>query len=63
MIYVATGVSFKTASAQAKAANLGHLSSVAIMKRLRKSKKWLHHMCLSLFCSEELNNHRLKPVG
>ncbi len=56
MIYIATGVSFRTTSAQAKAANLGNMSDVAIMKRLRKSKKWFHNMCLSLFQNEEISN-------
>ena len=34
---------------RAQKANLADLSDVALLKRLRKSKDWLHALCVRLF--------------
>lgn len=49
MIHVGCGYSLRETSARAKLANLADLSDVALIKRLRKAKDWLHSLCISLF--------------
>lgn len=49
LIHVGCGYSLKETVLRARKANLASLSSVAFMKRLRKSGPWLKMMCLALF--------------
>ena len=49
LIHVACGCSLRETTARAKAANLAEMSDVALLKRLRKCKAWLHSLCSALF--------------
>jgi len=49
MIHVGCGYSLRETVARAKIANLANLTDVALVKRLRKAKEWLHELCLALF--------------
>lgn len=49
MIHLGGGHSLRETIARAKLANLADISDVALIKRLRKSKDWLHGMCVALF--------------
>jgi hypothetical protein len=49
LIHVGCGYSLKETVLRARKASLANLSSVALMKRLRKSAPWLRMMCLALF--------------
>ena len=55
MIHVGCGYSLRETVVRAKRANLASLSDVALLKRLRKSKDWLHALCCRLF--EERSLH------
>jgi len=48
LLHVARGFSLRETVAQARVANLANVSSVALMKRLRKSEPWLRGLCLAL---------------
>lgn len=49
LIHLACGYSLRETAVRAKRSGLADLSSVALWKRLRKSKDWLHSLCLALF--------------
>lgn len=49
LIHVGCGYSLKETVLRARQADLADLSSVALMKRLRKAAPWLRQMCLALF--------------
>ena len=49
LIHVACGYSLRETVVRARQASLADLSDVALLKRLRKSKDWLHGLCVSLF--------------
>ncbi len=49
MIHLGCGYSLRETAARAKMANLANISDVALLGRLKKSKDWLHGMCVSLF--------------
>lgn len=49
LIHVGCGYSLRETVLRARTANLADLTSVALMKRLRKSGPWLRMMCLALF--------------
>ena len=49
LIHLGCGHSLRETVVRAKKANLADLSDVALLKRLRKSKDWLHALCLQLF--------------
>lgn len=49
LIHVGCGYSLRETVVRARRANLAQLSDVALLKRLRKSARWLHQICLSLF--------------
>lgn len=49
LIHIACGYSLRETVVRAKKAQLADLSDVALLKRLRKSRDWLHTLCVSLF--------------
>jgi hypothetical protein len=49
LIHLGCGHSLRETVVRAKQANLADLSDVALLKRLKKSKDWLHAMCVKLF--------------
>ena len=49
MIHLACGYSLRETAIRARKAQLADLSDVALLKRLRKSKDWLYHLCKILF--------------
>lgn len=49
LIHFACGYSLRETVVRARAAGLGDMTDVALLKRLRKSEAWLHAMCVKLF--------------
>jgi len=49
LIHVGCGYSLKETVLRARQADLADISSVALMKRLRKAAPWLRQMCIALF--------------
>lgn len=49
LIHIGCGYSLRETVVRAKKAQLGDLSDVALLKRLRKCKEWLLAMCVALF--------------
>ena len=49
LIHVGCGYSLRETAVRAREANLAQISDVAVLKRLRKSKSWLHQLCTRLF--------------
>jgi len=49
LIHLACGYSMRETVSRAKLARLADITDVAFLKRLRKSKDWLHSMCVALF--------------
>jgi hypothetical protein len=49
LIHIGCGHSLRDAATRATLAGLGDISDVALLKRLRKAKDWLHSLCVSLF--------------
>lgn len=48
LIHIGCGYSLRETVARAKMANLADISDVALVKRLRKAKDWLHGLCVAL---------------
>ena len=48
MLHLACGYSLRETAVRARAAKLADLSDVAVLKRLRKSKRWLQALCCRL---------------
>jgi hypothetical protein len=48
LLHLACGYSLRETAVRAREARLADLSDVAVLKRLRKSKDWLHALCLRL---------------
>jgi hypothetical protein len=55
MLHFGCGLSMRETVTRAKEAKLAELSSVALFKRLRKSREWLYQMCCALFEERGLN--------
>lgn len=55
LMHVGCGYSLRETSARAAQADLADLSDVALLKRLRKSKDWLHAMCEALFAQRAVD--------
>jgi len=55
LIHLGCGCSLRETVVRAREARLADLSDVALLKRLRKSGDWLHHLCLGLFAERGLN--------
>lgn len=49
LMHLGCGFSMRETVVRAQEANLGDLSDVALLKRLRKSQEWLHRLCCALF--------------
>lgn len=49
LMHVGCGYSLRETATRAKLANIADISNVALVKRLRKAKDWLHNMCAALF--------------
>ena len=49
LIHIACGYSMRETVTRAKLSGLADISDVAFLGRLRKSKDWLHSLCVSLF--------------
>ena len=49
MLHFGCGYSLRETVVKAHQANIASLSDVALLKRIRKSKEWLHQLCLLLF--------------
>jgi hypothetical protein len=49
MLHFGCGLSMRETVARAKQASLAEISSVALFKRLRKSRQWLYELCRALF--------------
>lgn len=55
LIHLGCGCSLRETVVRAREARLADLSDVALLKRLRKSGDWLHHLCLGLFAERRMN--------
>ena len=55
LMHLGCGFSLRETMVRAKQAHLADLSDVALLKRLRKSKPWLHQLCCSLFAERALS--------
>ena len=64
LIHIGCGYSLRETVTRAKRANLADISDVALIKRLRKAKDWLHSICVALFEEQgiALNNTSDFPV-
>lgn len=60
LIHVGCGYSLRETVARAKVANLADISDVALAKRLRKAKDWLHSLCMALL---EEQGIALEPIN
>lgn len=49
LMHLGCGYSLRETVVRARETELADLSDVALLKRLRKSKDWLHRLCLALF--------------
>src|SRR5882672_2058895 len=49
LMHLGCGFSMRETAVRARLAELADLSDVALLKRLRKSKDWLHQLCCALF--------------
>ncbi len=58
MLHFGCGLSMRETVTRAKQARLAKLSSVALFKRLRKSREWLYELCRALF-----EERGIKPAG
>lgn len=48
LIHLAQGCSLRETAVRAKRGGIAQVSDVAILKRLRTSERWLHHLCAAL---------------
>ena len=55
LLHLGCGYSLCETAVRASKANLADLSDVALLKRLRKSKDWLHALCVALFQEQGVN--------
>jgi len=49
LMHIGCGYSLRETVTRAKLANLADITDVALIKRLRKAKDWLHSLCVALF--------------
>jgi hypothetical protein len=56
LLHLGGGYSLRETVVRAKAAQLADLSDVALLKRLRKSKDWLHQLCGALLAERGLRS-------
>lgn len=53
LLHLGCGFSLRETATRAKQADLADISDVALLKRLRKSKDWLHRLCVTLFSEQQ----------
>lgn len=53
LLHLGCGYSLRETATRAKQASLADISDVALLKRLRKSKDWLHALCATLFAEQQ----------
>jgi hypothetical protein len=54
LMHLGSGFSLRETAVRARQAELADLSDVALLKRLRKGKDWLHELCCGLFTERGL---------
>ena len=54
LLHLACGYSLRETAVRARESGLAQLSDVALLKRLRKSKNWLHGLCRQLLDEQRL---------
>ncbi|OGL42452.1 MAG: hypothetical protein A2161_04960 [Candidatus Schekmanbacteria bacterium RBG_13_48_7] len=57
LIHIACGHSMRETVIRAKMANLANITDVGFLGRLRKSKDWLHSLCVALFEDQGISLH------
>jgi hypothetical protein len=62
LMHLGCGFSLRETVVRARRARLANLSDVALLKRLRKSKDWLHQLCCDLFQERGLQKAAANPV-
>lgn len=64
LVHLGCGYSLRETVVLARQAGLADLSDVALLKRLRKCKEWLHALCLSLFAERgtALEHADIRPM-
>ena len=55
LLHLGCGYALRETAVRASKANWTDLSDVALLKRLRKSKDWLHALCVALFQEQGVN--------
>jgi len=63
LLHLACGYSLRETALRAREAKLADLSDVAVLKRLRKSKDWLHGLCRGLLEEEAALAPPIAPQG
>ncbi len=58
LIHIGCGYSLRETVVRAKLSNLADISDVALVKRLRKAKDWLHSLCVALFEEQGLGTDK-----
>ncbi len=53
LLHLGCGYSLRETATRARQADLADLTDVAVLKRLRKSKDWLHALCGALFAEQQ----------
>ena len=63
LLHLACGYSLRETAVRAREAKLANLSDVALLKRLRKSKDWLHALCRRLLEEQATVTTRLSGLS
>ena len=63
LMHLGCGFSLRETVVRAREAHLADLSDVALLKRLRKSKGWLHELCCQLFAERGIQDPEGRITG
>ena len=63
LMHFSGGFSLRETAVRARQAGLADLSNVALLKRLRKGKNWLHELCCGLFAERGIKSPYNPGVG
>lgn len=63
LLHLACGYSLRETAVRARETHLANLSDVALLKRLRKSKDWLHSLCRRLLEEQALLTPRVEGLA
>lgn len=63
LMHLGCGYSLRETTVRARQAGLADLSDVALLKRLRKAKRWLNELCLGLFAERGISCHEGQGVS